>query len=601
MHSTRQLTAIRRLLLGPLYDKCNQQGIEESELALQLEQLQASGCVKDCTLEELKQVCRLKEGERGELPACYQSSDRQCVEQVRATQLQAEPQTETKMKDWSRAYNIAKSQEFLPDVEDEEEEQEEHECVICKASELYTSSTDPNTGVTTYSVVEGAVPIQQRCGHFMHQECINKLQAAVCPMCRAVLTDIPLIDRLQRKYMLFRQIYGDEDGNIYNWLNFASNDPQQFNMSATSEEVRQLFEQSPAVYQSYNFREIGKLLGRNLTLDMNQYNTNAKRVKAMASTLFEKYDFISSAVDISDNTAFTSLLRTNSGRLIDVVTQVTAMLSSNQVTLDITTAFMLIWFMLTHQARISEWYPYIYTAVLNVPSYEEAVANISVFQKYCVRVMMYILVAVWFESIGQRVIEGGDFDSHISQLFDKMKPFQIAQMDAFASSIKMIIFEIFYKLWGQTLLWVAFMKEYAAWMKVLTSVNPPSTFTALMAGGIAEQFFPAELKAVLMDWNQQYLNQGQLPWVISPTVPQTAFISASTLLTDIPIPPELNSYTEGILSSSIIKDKIRFIYPEATTPEQPSRTRPSRFGLRRPTRPSDTEQQPASKRRLDYR
>jgi len=494
-YTKRQLTTLRRLLLGSLYGKCSQQGIEESELAAQLEHLQSKGCLQGCTIDEFKQVCQLREGEPGEMPKCYQSSDRQCVEEVRALQVQAEPKTETTMKDWSRAYNIARSQEFLPDVEDEEET-EEQECVICKSAELYTSTTDPNTGITTYSQVEGAVPVQQRCGHFMHQHCINKLQSAVCPMCRAVLTDIPVLDRLQRKYMVFLETFGDTPGDIYAWLNFASTDPQHFNIYPTPTEIRELFDQNPHVYQNHNMKQLGKMLGRNLTMDLNKYNTNSKRIQLMASVMFEKYDFISGFIDITDNLPFMNLLKQSPTS--QTITAVIQMLDSNEVTLDITTAFMLVWFMLFHQVRIAEWYPYIYTAVQNVPTYEQATENISDFQKYCVRLMMYTLVASWFESIGKRFEEGGDFDSHISQVFQRLQQFQIDQLDAFTSSRKLLIFEIFYKLWGQTLLWLAFMKEYASWFKVLLSINPPNTFSALLAGGVAEKFLPDDLKAVLM-------------------------------------------------------------------------------------------------------
>ena len=596
-YTTRQLTAIRKLLLGPLYDKCGEQGIEESELASQLEKLQVDGCLQGCTIQDFKQVCQLREGEPGEMPKCYQPSDRQCVEQVRAGQVKAEPKEETTMKDWSRAYNIAKSQEFLPDVEVDEESDEE-ECVICKASELYTSSTDPSTGVTTYSQVEGAVPIRQQCGHFMHQECINKLQSAVCPMCRAVLTAVPLIDRLQKKYMMFIQTYGDDQGDIYAWLNFASNDPQQFNIYPTAIEVRDLFEQNPTVYQSYNFKQIGKILGRNLTMDLNRYNTNAKRVQLMATVLFDKFDFISGLIDITNNLPFMNLLKQSPS--IQTITAVTQMLESNQVTLDITAAFMMIWFMLFHQIRVAEWYPYIYTAVQNVPTYEHATENISDFQKYCVRLMLYTIVAAWFESIGKRFVEGGDFDSHISVVFDKLQPFQIDQLDSFTSPIKMTIFEIFYKLWGQTLLWLAFMKEYAAWMNLLTSVNPPNTFSALLAGGIAERFLPIHMQVVLQEWNQQYLNQGQLPRLLFPSSPQTV---PETLMPEQPIgiPQVFNTHSDGILSSSVTRDRIKFIQAVVHTPEQPTRAKPSRFGMRRPTRPSDEDQPPTSKRRLDYR
>ena len=611
-YSSRQLNAIRTLLLGNLYDKCNSEGIAEDELKTQLDQLQSEGCLQGCNVQDFQTICQLQPNTKGSLPACYTSADRQCVESAGDKQFTI---NEAGMKDWKRKYNVAKSQEFIPDIEDEEET-EEQECVICKDSVLYEK--DETTG--EFRVVEGAVPIQESCGHYMHKECINKLEAAVCPMCRQVITSVPLARRLKLKFDKFVQVhYGNEPvrTSIYVWLNHTSNKPHEFNIYPTVEEVIQLFASDRLYLYKYNMtmsrglaREIMNVVQSSLSstqYDMFPSYSTKQRLEYLSRNLLAK-----AIPDIGVWIANPELYQVfqSTASIQQKITEASRLLMNNTVDMNIQNAYMLVHFMSTNKLRIPAWYPYIYQVVDSVPTVDDLLgppdaANEENFTRYFLFVIAYTVVAAVMESIGQRLFNN-DFDSKIPELYAKLKPFQVDFLYRYQSRKTQFLFNRWYQFFARVLMLLAMFKEYCAWMKVVMSVNPPTFYSSMIAGIIAEHMFDPLQRDKLVEYNQKIVDSSLLSFATLPSysilTPDASRVAGQQII----VPGELFYPNYGIISSWGDQNNYTVVNVTTSAPATPvtpsvassAQGTPSRFARRRPRDTDTTQQNPASKRRL---
>ena len=146
--SNKKLDALRRLLLGSLYQECkdNPMGVSREKITSHLQKLKDEGCIGDCTVDEFVKTCQLK----SHYPTCLNNENRGCVEGVgeRSTGVD---------KFYYNQYKRAKEIEDEPDTEDEESEEEEV-CNICGLEED-----------------EEGNPIKvMSCGHKSHISCLQK-------------------------------------------------------------------------------------------------------------------------------------------------------------------------------------------------------------------------------------------------------------------------------------------------------------------------------------------------------------------------------------------------------------------------------------------
>ncbi len=162
--SNKKLDALRRLLLGSLYQECkdNPMGVSREKITSHLQKLKDEGCIGDCTVDEFVKTCQLK----SHYPTCLNNENRGCVEGVgeRSTGVD---------KFYYNQYKRAKEIEDEPDTEDEESEDEE----VCNAC-LLSEDEDGNK------------VREMSCGHKSHISCLIKdaqrkgIDNAECPECR---------------------------------------------------------------------------------------------------------------------------------------------------------------------------------------------------------------------------------------------------------------------------------------------------------------------------------------------------------------------------------------------------------------------------------
>ena len=174
--TNKKIDALRRLLLGPLYDQCkeNPMGVKRDVLEAHLKKIQREGCIGECTLDEFVKTCQLS----SHYPTCASSGEyRGCVEGIGEKSKGVE-------KVYYDQYKRAKS------IEDEPDEEEEEEGEMCNA--CYLSGP-----------IDGKPVEQMSCGHYSHKSClITQAQSkgednAICPECRKVfsLEEVPVPTR----------------------------------------------------------------------------------------------------------------------------------------------------------------------------------------------------------------------------------------------------------------------------------------------------------------------------------------------------------------------------------------------------------------------
>jgi hypothetical protein len=173
--TNKKLDAIRRLVLGPLYDECknNPMGVKRADLEAQFEELKGEGCIGgDCGFDELIKLCQLK----NHYPSCL-SNDRGCIENI------GERQTGIK-KFYFDQYKRAKQ---IEDDESSSDEEDEIECPICTMNEDADGIRLVET-VTNPQEEQGALS----CRHLVHKSCLIReaitrmMDRAVCPLCNKV-------------------------------------------------------------------------------------------------------------------------------------------------------------------------------------------------------------------------------------------------------------------------------------------------------------------------------------------------------------------------------------------------------------------------------
>jgi hypothetical protein len=179
--TNKKIDALRRLLLGNLYQECkdNPMGVSRERLEQHLEKIKGEGCVGDCSVEEFVKTCQLK----SHYPTCVSDEYRSCVEDIgeRSTGVD---------KFYYNQYKTSKMFENEPDTDEEEEEGEM--CNVCGLT------GDDDIGL----------PVQEMsCGHHSHVNCLIKIAQqkgrdnAECPECRREfpLTEVPVPVRTLRQ------------------------------------------------------------------------------------------------------------------------------------------------------------------------------------------------------------------------------------------------------------------------------------------------------------------------------------------------------------------------------------------------------------------
>jgi hypothetical protein len=172
--TNKKLDALRRLLLGSLYDECksNPMGVSRERLESHLQKIKDEGCIGECTLDEFVKTCQLN----NHYPTCITGEYRGCVEGIGEKSRGVE-------KVYYDQYKRSKLIEDEPDDEDEEEEGET--CNVC-----YLTGDD-----------DIGLPVQEMsCGHHSHVNCLIKIAQqkgrdnAECPECRREfpLTEVPV-------------------------------------------------------------------------------------------------------------------------------------------------------------------------------------------------------------------------------------------------------------------------------------------------------------------------------------------------------------------------------------------------------------------------
>lgn len=173
--SKQQIDAIRLLLLGNLYDRCaSSQDVTKKDLEKHLQSIQSHGCLKQCNVNDLVGLCKLKSSkipanhsERHKLvPACYKAEplNVQCLKRLLSSELLAR---------FERDY---KEDESQTDNRDDM-------CSICYEYDRQGTSDD--------------LPITTPCGHYFHIDCLQSWferakqnqQPISCPECRTTFDD----------------------------------------------------------------------------------------------------------------------------------------------------------------------------------------------------------------------------------------------------------------------------------------------------------------------------------------------------------------------------------------------------------------------------
>ena len=255
--TNKKLDAIRRLVLGPLYDECknNPMGVKRADLEAQFEELKGEGCIgADCGFDELIKLCQLK----NHYPSCL-SNDRGCIENI------GERQTGIK-KFYFDQYKRAKQ---IEDDESSSDEEDEIECPICTMNEDADGIRLVET-VTNTQEEQGALS----CGHLVHKSCLIResvtrgLNKAKCPLCNKIfeLDEVPVPERdrdTTNRYSIRRAVFnGTQMGRpFYTIADVYGETPEGLleRIGMTAEEA--------SVYYSIPIEEINPPVNRRLDFD----------------------------------------------------------------------------------------------------------------------------------------------------------------------------------------------------------------------------------------------------------------------------------------------------------------------------------------------
>ena len=163
--TNKKVDALRRLLLGNLYQECkdNPQGVSKERLQEHLDKIKEEGCIGECSIEEFVNTCQLK----SHYPTCVNTEYKGCIEGIGERSKGAN-------KFYYEQYKRSKMIEDEPDTEEEEEEEGEM-CNVCGLT------GDDDIGM----------PVEEMsCSHYSHINCLLRIAQqkgrdnAECPECR---------------------------------------------------------------------------------------------------------------------------------------------------------------------------------------------------------------------------------------------------------------------------------------------------------------------------------------------------------------------------------------------------------------------------------
>ncbi len=188
--TNKKIDALRRLLLGNLYQECkdNPMGVSRARLEAHLEKMKEEGCIGDCSVDEFVKTCQLQ----SHYPTCVSGEYRGCIEGIGERSRGVD-------KFYYNQYKNAKMIENEPDDE-EEELGEGFTCNVCGLD------GDDDIGL----------PVERMsCGHYSHINCLIKIAQekgrdnGECPECRRQfsLEEVPVPVRTleQRQADSFRR------------------------------------------------------------------------------------------------------------------------------------------------------------------------------------------------------------------------------------------------------------------------------------------------------------------------------------------------------------------------------------------------------------
>ncbi len=210
MVTQNKINALRKLLLGPLFDKCKEDpfGVKKEELEAHLDTLKKEGCIGDCTVDEFVKMCQLK----SHFPSCMKDGERGCVEEWFGKQTGIN-------KVYYNNYKGAKMFEDEPD--DDEEDEEDKSCAIC--------GVEPGDEKEEKDMLRS-------CGHYVHKECLIKAADSKyrdyveCPVCRKKFSrsevPMPEIPREERMKLSLRRSVRDFLANGGTIQGYARNNSQ---------------------------------------------------------------------------------------------------------------------------------------------------------------------------------------------------------------------------------------------------------------------------------------------------------------------------------------------------------------------------------------
>jgi len=243
-YTQNKVHALRRLLLGSLYDKCKEGGATREEMQEQLTRIQRDGqCLQGCSVDDLVNICSMK---TRTVPTCFtqdEQKERSCMDAYREDEFKRRltfPNSESIQGNWMR-YTTAKLMENLPDddSEDEDEEEEHKEdtplCMICQVD------------------MEDSPVITLPCRHTVHPACIlHTIKATGKTTCPACKSPIPaeytgnirlLLQGKWRNYItMVNGVHMNEEPltedslPFSSWLQFTATDEASKNTMATEEE-----------------------------------------------------------------------------------------------------------------------------------------------------------------------------------------------------------------------------------------------------------------------------------------------------------------------------------------------------------------------------
>jgi len=277
-YTQNKVYALRRLLLGNLYDKCKDGGATREEMQEQLTRIQTEGhCLQDCSVDDFANICEMK---TRTIPACFSSTEekqRSCMDEYREDefkrrfQLYDESNAQAVQANWVQYTRSAKLMEDWPDSDEEDEEDteltEQEECMFCHVEREDEQGNKEEI-------------ITLPCGHTVHPSCVldavKSTGKTTCPVCRQLIPSQytgNIHSILEGKWRNFittvngvntnEEPLTEESLPFISWLHFTATDEASKSTMATQEE-KTLFQTFLASEQQQLQRQIAQLQAERL-------------------------------------------------------------------------------------------------------------------------------------------------------------------------------------------------------------------------------------------------------------------------------------------------------------------------------------------------